>query len=254
MAKTRFGRTVAAILLCVGICVAGPAASADVKISAMPSASSLTGTELVPIVQGAANKQATTAQVKTFAQSGLATVASSGSAADLTAGTLSAARLPALTGDVTSSAGSAATTISANAVTLGKLATQGNNTVLGNVSGSTAAPSALTAAQVTALVQAPVTSQSGTTYTAVLADANGYIRFTNAGAITFTVPTNASVAYPINTVLEFEQGGAGIVTVAGAGGVTVNSRGAAVATAGQYAVASLRKVATDTWTLTGDIN
>jgi hypothetical protein len=53
----------------------------------------------------------TAAQPSTGDVSGLATVASSGSAADLSAGTLPAARLPALTGDVTTTTGSAATTL-----------------------------------------------------------------------------------------------------------------------------------------------
>jgi hypothetical protein len=59
----------------------------------------------------------TTAQTKTLLAiaasdvSGLATVATSGSATDLSAGTLPAGRMPALTGDVTTSAGAVATTV-----------------------------------------------------------------------------------------------------------------------------------------------
>ena len=52
---------------------------------------------------------------------GLAAVAASGSAADLGAGTLLVARMPALTGDVTTAAGAVATTIAANAVGFGKI-------------------------------------------------------------------------------------------------------------------------------------
>jgi hypothetical protein len=52
---------------------------------------------------------------------GLAAVATSGSAADLSAGTLPAARMPALTGDVTTVAGAVAATIAANAVTYAKI-------------------------------------------------------------------------------------------------------------------------------------
>src|SRR4051812_15549802 len=96
-----------AVLLLVA-CAPSSAIAADVKISAMPSATTLDGTESVPIIQGGANKKATTAQVKTYAQTGLATVATSGSAADLAAGTLPAARMPALTGDVTSTSGAVA--------------------------------------------------------------------------------------------------------------------------------------------------
>lgn len=40
---------------------------ADQKISAMPSASTLTGAELLPLVQGGANVQATVSALKTFA-------------------------------------------------------------------------------------------------------------------------------------------------------------------------------------------
>ena len=54
----------------------------------------------------------------------LATVATSGSASDLTAGTLAAARMPAITGDVTTTVGTvAATVVKINGTTLSALAT-----------------------------------------------------------------------------------------------------------------------------------
>lgn len=99
----------------------------------------------------------------------------------------------------------------------------------------------------------PVTTQSGTSYTAVLADANSYIQFTNGSAVTFTIPTNASEAFAVGAVIVIEQNGAGVVTIAPAGGVTLNSRGALLNTAGQYAVAQVKKVATNTWTVIGDV-
>lgn len=52
--------------------------------------------------------------VPTTSITGLATVATSASAADLSTGTLPAGRMPALTGDVTSSAGGVATTLASN--------------------------------------------------------------------------------------------------------------------------------------------
>ena len=96
-------------------------------------------------------------------------------------------------------------------------------------------------------------TQSGTSYTAVLGDAEGYIRFTNSSPIAFTIPTNASVAYPTGTVITVEQADAGVVTLTPDTGVTLNSRGGLLATAGQYAVAQLKKVATNTWTVIGDV-
>ncbi len=59
---------------------------------------------------------------------GLATVATSASAADLTTGTLPDARMPALTGDVTSSAGAVSTTLATTGVSAGSY-TNANITV-----------------------------------------------------------------------------------------------------------------------------
>jgi hypothetical protein len=97
------------------------------------------------------------------------------------------------------------------------------------------------------------TTQTGSSYTAVLGDAGGYIQFTNAGATAFTIPPNATVAFPIGTVITFEQNGAGVVTLTTAGTTVFNSRGNLVATGGQYAVVQIKKVATNTWTVIGDV-
>ena len=59
-----------------------------------------------------------------------------------------------LAGDVTGTQG--ATVIAANAVTNAKLATMADQTIKGNVSGGTAAPVDLTAAQVTTMIQSYV--------------------------------------------------------------------------------------------------
>lgn len=195
------------------------------KISALAAAAALSGTEVVPGVQSAGNVKITMSQIRIYALTGIAAIASTGSGADLVNGSVS----------------------------LNKLANIANNSVLGNVSGGSAAPAALTAQQVALLASNPVTSQAGASYTGVLADGFSFIRFTNAGAVTFTVPTNASVPYPIGTVIEFEQAGAGTVTATPAGGVTINSRGGVFNTAGQFAIGALKKVGTDTWTLAGDL-
>ena len=95
-------------------------------------------------------------------------------------------------------------------------------------------------------------AQTGTTYTFVLADAdNKLVTASNASAQTYSIPTNASVAFPIGTQLNLIQIGAGQVTVAGASGVTINGTG--TKTRAQWSAASLVKTDTDTWTLIGDI-
>ncbi len=99
---------------------------ADVKVSAMPAASALAGADLIMVAQGGVSSNATMTQVQTLAQAGLATVAASGSASDLGTGTLPTARMPSLTGDVTTSAGAVATTIANGAVDLSGSKVTGN--------------------------------------------------------------------------------------------------------------------------------
>lgn len=95
------------------------------------------------------------------------------------------------------------------------------------------------------------TTQSGTTYTLVLADAGTLVEFTSGSAVTITIPTNASVAFDIGTVIQFLQYGAGQLTVSGAG-VTFRTA-TSLTTRAQYSTAAIRKRATDEWVVWGDM-
>ena len=102
--------------------------------------------------------------------------------------------------------------------------------------------------------EVPSNSQSAN-YTAVLAD-NGYSidhPSSDANARTFTIPANASVAYPVGTCLSFSNMTANVVTIAItsdtmylAGTGTTGSRSLA-----QYGVATARKLTTTTWLISG---
>jgi hypothetical protein len=96
-------------------------------------------------------------------------------------------------------------------------------------------------------------TQTGTTYTLVAADQSKLVGMNNASPNTLTVPPNSTVAFLVGTQITVRQVGAGQTTFAPGAGVTINSRGAALNLAGQYAYATLVKVATDVWELTGDI-
>jgi hypothetical protein len=96
-------------------------------------------------------------------------------------------------------------------------------------------------------------------YTTVLAD-NGYLlSMNNAATQAFSIPTNASVAYPIGTQINFVWiTGAGQPTIQAvtSGTTTILSTGATSNTPKLRAVnsvASCIKIATDTWIVTGDI-
>ena len=91
-----------------------------------------------------------------------------------------------------------------------------------------------------------INSQTGTTYTLVLSDI--IVEMNNASANTLTIPTNASVAFPIGVTITVLQYGAGATTVTGDTGVTVNGVSAGgIAAAAQYESFTLYKRATDEW-------
>lgn len=106
---------------------------------------------------------------------------------------------------------------------------------------------------VNALGNLLINAQTGTTYTLVLADTGKIVSCSNAAAITLTVPTNASVAFPTGTQIIIYQAGAGQITISGAG-VTFRSNGTKLKLTGQYAVATLIKIATDEWIVAGNVS
>jgi len=109
------------------------------------------------------------------------------------------------------------------------------------------------------LVSFTLNAQTGTTYTSVLSDSyQVLVTMSNASANTFKIPTNASVAHPIGTVITVLNIGAGTCTISAvtSGTTTVLSAGATAAspTLGQYKSAACIKTATDTWYVVGAIS
>lgn len=90
-------------------------------------------------------------------------------------------------------------------------------------------------------------------YTLVLTDAGLVVEMNVAGANTLTIPPNSSVPFPIGTVIEILQYGAGQTTIAPGSGVSVVSPDNARKLRAQYSSVSLRKRATDTWVMVGDL-
>ena len=103
-------------------------------------------------------------------------------------------------------------------------------------------------------------TQTGTTYTPVLTDAWATVTLNNAGAIAVTIPTNASVAYPIGTEIYFmwlTGAGQPTITAVTPATTTILSEGAASSIAPKIAAANavvaVKKIAVDTWVVTGHI-
>jgi hypothetical protein len=95
-------------------------------------------------------------------------------------------------------------------------------------------------------------------YVPVLSDADKLVTMTVATANTFSIPTDASVAYPIGTKINVAQFGVGTTTISAVtpGTTTIVSAGATVAapyTRVRYSAATCIKTGTDTWFVLGDI-
>jgi hypothetical protein len=87
-------------------------------------------------------------------------------------------------------------------------------------------------------------------YTLVLGDKGKLIYMTKGTATTLTVPTNASVAFPVGeTRIMVAQGGAGQVTIGGASVTFRSTPGLKIAA--QYGAAELIKIGTDEWLVIG---
>ena len=110
------------------------------------------------------------------------------------------------------------------------------------------------------LINMGINAQTGTTYTPVLGDNGKLVTLNNASAITVSIPTNGSVAYPVGAQISFAWiTGAGQPTIqaASSGTTTILSTGG-TSTAPKLRVANSTatcvKIATDTWIVMGDIS
>jgi hypothetical protein len=97
-------------------------------------------------------------------------------------------------------------------------------------------------------------AQTGTSYTAVIADAaNKLVTLSNASAITFTVPPSV---FSTGQQVNIQQIGAGQVTLAQGAGVTITSTGATASAPKlrvQYSAATIICTGSNTFTVIGDV-
>jgi len=115
-----------------------------------------------------------------------------------------------------------------------------------------------TAADYNGLVTYEVKADQTADYTAVLADSyQVLVPMNKATAVAFKIPTNASAAIPVGSVITVLNKGVGAVTISAvtSGTTTVLSGGAVAAspTLAQYKTAACIKVATDTWYVVGAV-
>ena len=107
-----------------------------------------------------------------------------------------------------------------------------------------------------AIASVAVNAQTAS-YTFVASDANNtLVTLANASANTATIPPNSSVAFPVGTVLNLAQTGAGATTITQGSGVTITSIGATASapkTRVQYSTCSAIQTSANNWLVIGDI-
>jgi hypothetical protein len=115
-----------------------------------------------------------------------------------------------------------------------------------------------TAADYNGLVTFDVIADKTDDYTVAVVDSyQVLVSMNKATAVALKIPTNATAAIPVGSVITILNKGAGLCTISAvtSGTTTVLSAGAVAAspTLGQYKSAACIKVGTDTWYIVGAI-
>jgi hypothetical protein len=84
-------------------------------------------------------------------------------------------------------------------------------------------------------------------------DIGKLVQIAKSTAVTLTIPADSTYSFPVGTQILVSQNGLGQITFTGAAGVTVRSEGTRLKTKAQHAVASLIKLSSNTWLLSGNL-
>jgi hypothetical protein len=215
----------------------------------------LNGTDLKDVAETLTNKTLTSPVISTISNTGTLTLPTS-------TGTL------ALTSDITVTASSSNTltnkSISLGSNTVTSTLAELNSAVTDADVASIAGTETLTNKTLTSptlndpKINLAIDAETAS-YTAVLANNGQIVTMNNGSANTFSIPTDASVDFPIGTQITVLQIGAGQTTIQAvtSGTTTVNSTGAtanAPKLRVRYASATCVKLSANNWIVLGDIS
>lgn len=259
---------------------------ADVKISALPVATALTGAELVPLVQGGVTVQGTANDIVALTgvppstpttpsdwkdEVDVATTANVTLSGEQTIdGVLTSTSrilvknqtLGATNGIYVTAAGAWSRSTDADTsaeVTSGMSTVVLAGTVNANIIYSLVTPDPITLGT-TALVFQGIASSfpaftgktvAGATYSTVLLDSGKRLNCTNAATKTITITRQAVVQHAVNTEIEIFNAGAGLLTLAPDTGVTLNSLDGVLTVPQYHCLKAKKRANPNTWDVTG---
>jgi hypothetical protein len=120
------------------------------------------------------------------------------------------------------------------------------------ITGGSVTPAAAPTTTAIGYLGSPINTQNAA-YTTLMTDAGKTLYHTDAGAHTWTIDSNANVAYPIGTILTFiNENGGGDVTIAITSDTLRWGGSTGSRTLSANGVASAIKVASTVWRMTGD--
>lgn len=98
----------------------------------------------------------------------------------------------------------------------------------------------------------PKITTQNTNYTFALSDAQSIVQSNSIGPFTWTIPTNAAVAFPVGTTIDLVNNASTVITLSAAGGVTLTGYGVATAGASAnqtflFGACKIVKIAADAW-------
>ena len=142
---------------------------------------------------------------------------------------------------------------------LAQLANTNSFTVRTTGAHQTMAPSLTVSNTITVLHGVPVRTTGGNNVTLALGDNGKLIYCVNtASAMNIHIPNNSSVAFPVGAEMSFLQhlthASANTLGFSNAAGVILHSKEAANTVADRYTTAVLKKIATNTWFLVGNLS
>lgn len=202
------------------------------KITELPLADAVDGSEALPLVQAGIARRATIAQILGGAFGPIITAAVEEAVAELIAGGTVSASWADITGKPSTFAPSAHTH------------------EIGDVSGLSAALDALAALGGAPALAALVT-MTGVSASLDPENQGKYQRWTNAAAKTLTVQANSLTAQPVDGEWHIRNVGTADLTIVAASGVTIHAPSGGTLLIPQHGTATLKRVAVDEFDLFG---